>query len=176
MKNYLRPLGQFVNYQSIIIPGILLMGINIGLLAAFLVCFMLFSFLQNELLGGLSYPVLPAIAVLFFVIASVKLWYDFGILIKEKVKEKPKKEKIKESLIIDFIGLLPLLFLVLLNNVIVGLKRLANPGSVTGEFLANTVIVIIALVIQVLIVESAVFSKKSEAAQEKVVIPDEKLT
>lgn len=157
MKNYLRSLQPFVNYRSVIIPSVLLVGVNFVLLAAFLVCFMIFSFIQKMLLSGLVYPVLPALVVIFFAIVSIKFWYDYGTLIKIRVKDKANKEKIRESLVIDFIGLLPLLFLALLNNVVVGLKRLANPGSVTGEFLANTVIVMIALMIQVLIVEAAVF-------------------
>ncbi len=168
MKNYLKPLEKFVSYKSIIIPSIILIGINVVLLAAFLICYMIFSFLEKLLLSELSYPILPAIVVLFFTFVSVKFWYDFGLLIKIKVEDKKNEEKIRESVAIDIIGLLPLLSLALLNNFLTDLKHLANPGSVTGGFIANTIIVVVALIIQVLIVEAAVFSKDKKVIQNQL--------
>lgn len=174
MKNYLESLEELAGSKNILIPGLMLFGINVGLLAGFLAVYSLLSLIQKLILSSFSYPLLPAIAVITFVIICLKVWYDFGALLRQRfVLGEKLKKMVSESLVIDIIGLLPFLFLLLLNNLITSLKVIANPGAVTGELMTNTIIATGALIVQVLIAEIAVLKKRPAKAAPRAIETEE---
>ncbi|NQU77525.1 hypothetical protein HQ544_02400 [Candidatus Falkowbacteria bacterium] len=153
MKNYLKSLQEPIRKAHFFVVGVTLAGLNLGLLAAFLILFVFFGEVQYLVLEEMSYPYLTAIVSAVFVVISVKLWIDYGVLLRERFRDLGKGEKLKKVLIVDLIGILPLLALVLLKNAVDGLKYLANPSSVTSGNVANSLILLVALIIQIVLVE-----------------------
>lgn len=153
MKNYLKPLQEPLSKAHFLITGVALAGLNLGLLAAFLILFVFFDQIEELVLKERSYPYLTAVVVGVFVIVSVKFWIDFGVLIRSRLGGLKFGDKFRKVLLVDLIGILPLLTLVLLKNVVDGLKYLANPSSVTSWNVANSLILTAALVVQIILVE-----------------------
>ena len=129
-------------------------GLNLGLLAAFLILFVFFDEVQKLVFSEGSYPYLTAVVAGVFVVVSVKLWIDYGVLLRVRFGGFSFKQRFKKVLLTDLIGILPLLALVLLKNLIDGIKYLANPSSVTTGSVANSLILLGALVVQIILVEA----------------------
>lgn len=167
MKNYLVSLQEPVNKAHFLVLGVILAGLNLGLLAAFLILFVFFDEVQKLTFAAGSYPYLAALVVGVFIIISVKFWIDYGVLLRARFREFKFRAKFKKILLVDLIGILPLLALVLLKNLIDGLKYLANPSSVTSGSVANSLILMGALIVQIILVEAvALRGVKDKLGQE----------
>lgn len=162
MKNYLEALQEPVNKAHFLACGVILAGLNLGLLAAFLILFVFFDEVQKLLLSDGGYGYLTAIIAGVFIIVSVKLWIDYGVLLRSRFKELDFGQKLKKVLLVDLIGILPLLALVLLKNLLEGLKYLANPSSVTSGSVANSLILTGALLVQIILVEIVALRRGAE--------------
>lgn len=160
MKNYLQSLGEPIKKAHYLIAGVMLAGLNLGLLAAFLILFVFFDRIEALVFPAGKYQYFTILVVAIFAIISVKLWVEFGTLIREKFGELKFGEKFKKILIVDLVGILPLLALVLLKSVVDGLKYLANPSSVTSWNVANSLMLTLALAAQILLVEAVALRKK----------------
>ena len=166
MRNYLESLTEPISKTHFFIVGAILAGLNLGLLAAFLILFVFFDEVQKLLFSQANYPYLTAIVAAIFVIVSVKLWIDYGVLLRTKFGNLKFKDKLKKVLIVDLIGILPLLVLVLLKNLLEGLKYLANPSSVTSGSVANSLILTGALLVQIILVEVVALRKPRDTKHE----------
>lgn len=150
--------------------GAVLAGLNLGLLAAFLVLFVFFKEVQNLVFNEGAYPYLTAMVVAVFIIVSLKLWLDYSLLLREWFSDLNFKGKFRKILLVDLIGILPFLTLVLLKNMIDGLKYLANPSSVTNWDVANSLILMAALIVQIILVEAVALnqSKQKDKPEAKI--------
>lgn len=162
MRNYLKSLEEPVSRAHYLISGVILAGLNLGLLAAFLILFVFFDEVEALIFSEAKYQYLTIIVVAAFVLISTKLWIDYGTLLRRRFSDLRFGEKFKKILLVDLIGILPLLALVLLKNLVEGLKYLANPSSVTGWNVANSLILLVALIVQILLVEAVALRGKKE--------------
>lgn len=151
-----------------LISGVILAGLNLGLLAAFLILFVFFDEIEALVFAETGYQYLTMIVVGVFIIVSGKLWIDFGVLLRRRFSDLKRGEKFKKVLIVDLIGILPLLVLVLLKNAVDGLKYLANPSSVTGGSLANSLILMGALIVQIILVEVTALKRNIETRNKEI--------
>lgn len=168
MKNYLKNLEEPVAKTHWLILGVILAGLNLGLLAAFLILFVFFDEVEVLLFPEVKYQYLTMLVVAAFVVVSLKLWIDYGVLLRKRFKDFALGEKFKKVLIADLIGILPLLALVLLKNTVEGLKYLANPSSVTGWNLANSFILLGALLVQIILVEVVALKRNKETRNKEI--------
>jgi len=164
MKNYLKPLQEPLDKAHFLITGVALAGLNLALVAAFLILFVFFEEIQELVLKEATYPYLTAIVAGVFVVVSAKLWIDFGSLLRGRFEGLKFGDKFRKILLLDLIGILPLLALVLLKNAVDGLKYLANPSSVTTGSVANSLILLVALVVQILLVEVVALRKSRDTS------------
>jgi len=153
MKNYFRNAQEPISKAHWLISGVILAGINLALLAAFLVLFVFFNEVETLIFADAKYEYLTILVVVAFILVSLKLWVDYSYVLRERFKDLKIGDKFKKVLIVDLIGILPLLALVLLKNVVEGLKYLVNPSSITGWNLANSFMLLIALIVQIVLVE-----------------------